>query len=160
MARSFEQLGAEHDIGVIAALSSADMNHHALAVDIVDLQVCHLSTPQTGSVERDEQSAMEGSARGIDESCDFFLAELIAPNETFWGVDLQLNKTIVELESLEKALKGEGIDRRLVREYRDAMDSIISITDTLRRLRTSGPRKGNRTNALLDGDRHLKSITI
>jgi hypothetical protein len=53
--------------------------------------------------------------------------ELIAPNETFWGVDLQLNKTIVELESLEKALNGEGIDRRLVREYRDAMDSIISI---------------------------------
>jgi hypothetical protein len=71
------------------------------------------------------------------------VVELIAPNETFWGVDLQLNKTIVELESLEKALKGEGIDRRLVREYRDAMDSIISITDTLRRLRTSGPRSSD-----------------
>jgi hypothetical protein len=51
------------------------MNHHALAVDIADLQVCYLSTPQTGSVERHEQSAMEGSASGIDESCDFFLAE-------------------------------------------------------------------------------------
>ena len=50
-------------------------NHHALAVDIADLQVCYLSTPQTGSVERHEQSAMEGSAGGIDESCDFFLAE-------------------------------------------------------------------------------------
>ncbi len=68
------------------------------------------------------------------------VVELIVPNETFWGVDLQVNKTVVELESLEKALKGEGIDRRLVREYRDAIDSIISITDTLRRLRSSGPR--------------------
>src|ERR1700726_3594057 len=48
---------------------------HALAVDIADLQVSYLSTPQTGSVERHEQSAMEGSASGIDESCDLFLAE-------------------------------------------------------------------------------------
>src|SRR3974377_130719 len=75
LAQFFEQLGAELDIAVLAALSSADMNPHALAVDIADLQVCHLSTPQAGSVERHEQSAMEGSASGIDESCDFFLAE-------------------------------------------------------------------------------------
>ena len=75
LAQFFEQLGAEQDIAVFAALSSADMNHHALAVDIADLQVCYLRTPQTGSVERHEQSAMEGSASGIDESCDFLLAE-------------------------------------------------------------------------------------
>ena len=48
LAQFFEQLGAEHDIAVFAALSSADMNHHALAVDIADLQVCDLSTPQAG----------------------------------------------------------------------------------------------------------------
>jgi len=71
------------------------------------------------------------------------VVELIAPNETFWGFDLQVNKTIVELESLEKALKGEGIDPRLVREYRDAIDSIIGITDTLRRLRTPSPRNSD-----------------
>ena len=75
LAQFFEQPGAEHDIAVFAALSCADMNHHALAVDIVDFQVCYLSTAQTGSVERHEQSAMEGSASGIDESCDFFLAK-------------------------------------------------------------------------------------
>src|ERR1700746_2267406 len=75
LAQFFEQLGAEHEIAVFAALSCADMNHHALAVDIVDFQVCYLSTPQTGSVERHEQSAMEGSASGIDEASDFFLAE-------------------------------------------------------------------------------------
>jgi hypothetical protein len=67
------------------------------------------------------------------------VVELIAPSETFWGVDLQVNKTIVELQNLEKALKGEEIDLRLVREYRDAMDHISSITETLRRLRTSKP---------------------
>jgi hypothetical protein len=65
------------------------------------------------------------------------VVELIVPNETFWGVDLQVNKTIVELQNLEKALKGEDIDLRLVREYRDAMDYICTITETLRRLRAS-----------------------
>jgi hypothetical protein len=68
------------------------------------------------------------------------IVELIVPSESFWGVDLQLNKTIVELENLEKALKGEEIDLSLVREYRDAMDCISSIMGTLQRLRTSKPR--------------------
>jgi hypothetical protein len=68
------------------------------------------------------------------------VVELIVPSESFWGVDLQVNKTIVELEKLEKALKGEEIDLSLVREYRDAMDYISSITQTLQRLRTSKPR--------------------
>jgi hypothetical protein len=68
------------------------------------------------------------------------VVELIVPSESFWGVDLQVHKTIVELEKLEKALKGEEIDLSLVREYRDAMDYISSITETLQRLRTSKPR--------------------
>jgi hypothetical protein len=68
------------------------------------------------------------------------VVELIVPNETFWGVDLQVNKTIVELQNLEKALKTEEIDLVLVREYRDAMDHICSITETLQRLRNSKPR--------------------
>jgi len=49
-----EQPEAEHDVAVLAAFSSADVNHHALAIDITDLQVCYLSTPQAGSVERHE----------------------------------------------------------------------------------------------------------
>lgn len=68
------------------------------------------------------------------------IVELIVPSESFWGVDLQVNKTIVELQNLEKALKGEESDPSLVREYRNAMDSLTSITDTLQRLRTSKPR--------------------
>jgi len=71
-----------------------------------------------------------GVANGI-------VVELIAPNESFWGVDLQLNKAIVELQNLEKALKVEESDLTLVREYRDAMDYISNTTETLRRLRTS-----------------------
>jgi len=39
LAQFFEQSGAEHDVAVLAAFSSADVNYHALAVDIADLQV-------------------------------------------------------------------------------------------------------------------------
>lgn len=74
-----------------------------------------------------------GVANGI-------VVELIVPSENFWGVDLQVNKTIVELQNLEKALKGEEIDLRLVHEYRDAVDYIRNTTETLHRLRTSKPR--------------------
>jgi signal recognition particle GTPase len=68
------------------------------------------------------------------------IVELIVPNESFWGVDLQVNKTILELQNLEKTLKQEEIDLHLVREYREAVEHIGSITETLRRLRTSKSR--------------------
>ena len=69
-----------------------------------------------------------GVANGI-------VVELVVPNESFWGVDLQVNKAIAELQNLEKALKCEDIDVRLVREYREAVDYIRRTTETLQRLR-------------------------
>src|SRR5215467_2199966 len=47
------------------------------------------------------------------------VVELIVPSEAFWGVDLQVNKTMAELQNLEKSLSHEDIDLRLVHEYRD-----------------------------------------
>ena len=61
--------------------------------------------------------AREGVAHGI-------VVELIVPNESFWGVNLQVKKTSIELQNLEKALQSEGIDLRLLKEYRDAVDYI------------------------------------
>ncbi len=69
-----------------------------------------------------------GVANGI-------VVELIVPNESFWGVDLQVNKTVIELQNLEKALKYEEMDISLVREYRDAVDYIRTTTVTLQKLR-------------------------
>ena len=70
----------------------------------------------------------QGVAHGI-------IVELIVPNESFWGVDLQVNKAIVELQNLEKALKCEDIDLHLVQEYRNAVDYIRATTETVQRLR-------------------------
>jgi len=71
-----------------------------------------------------------GVANGI-------VVELMVPNESFWGVDLQVNKTILELQSLETALRSEDIDVHLMREYRNAVDNIRKITETLQHLRKS-----------------------
>jgi len=69
-----------------------------------------------------------GVANGI-------VVELTVPNESFWGVDLQVNKTILELQNLETALRCEDIDVHLMREYRNAVDNIRTITETLQHLR-------------------------
>src|SRR5579863_2912470 len=63
------------------------------------------------------------------------IVELLLPNAGFWGVDLQLKKTIVELQNLEKLLQCEDIDLRLVKEYRDAVDHIRTAAGTLQQLR-------------------------
>src|SRR5271157_4241658 len=49
-----EQFWAEHHIPVFAPLAASDMNHHALAVDIADLQTRQLGAPQAGGVECDQ----------------------------------------------------------------------------------------------------------
>ena len=36
----FEQLRTEHDIAIFATLATLDTNHHALAIDVSDFQVC------------------------------------------------------------------------------------------------------------------------
>jgi len=90
------------------------------------------------------------------------VVELIVPNEAFWGVDLQVNKTIVELQNLEKALKTEEIDVGLLREYRDAMDHISGVTETLQRLRTSKPRASDDRDLLsaLGKDRIRRATSV
>jgi hypothetical protein len=75
-------------------------------------------------------NSRSGVASGI-------VVELVAPSEVFWGIELQVNKTVVELQNLENALKTQDVDERLVRAYRSAIDNICSLMGTLRQHRTS-----------------------
>ena len=100
-------------------------------------------------------SAREGVANGI-------VVELITPSESFWGVDLQVKKTIVELENLEKALQGEDMDIRLVKEYRDAVEHIRAAAGTLEQLR-EGQFRGTDDSELLSSlaaDRIQRTINL
>jgi hypothetical protein len=72
--------------------------------------------------------AREGVANGI-------VVELIVPDEAFWGVNLQVKKASIELQNLEKALQCEGIDLRLLKEYRDAVDYIRTAAGVVQQLR-------------------------
>ncbi|HEX3119836.1 MAG TPA: hypothetical protein VHP80_12135 [Candidatus Acidoferrum sp.] len=78
------------------------------------------------------------------------VVELVVPNEVFWGIDLQMNKTVVELQNLENALKTQDVDQRLIREYRSAIDNICSLMDTLRQHRVSTASPSDDQEALRD----------
>lgn len=73
-------------------------------------------------------SSREGVSHGI-------VVELITPSESFWGVNLQVKKTSVELQKLEKSLQAEGIDFRLLNEFRDTVDTLRTTALAVQRLR-------------------------
>jgi len=70
----------------------------------------------------------EGVSHGI-------IVELITPSEIFWGVNLQIKKTSVELQKLEQSLRSEGIDLRLLNEFRDTVDYIRTAAVAVQQLR-------------------------
>jgi hypothetical protein len=70
----------------------------------------------------------EGVSHGI-------IVELIVPSEAFWGVNLQVKKVGIELQKLEKCLRSEGIDLRLLNEYRDVVDYIRNVSLAVQQLR-------------------------
>src|ERR1700679_3339923 len=74
-AKFLEQLRAEHDIAVLAALALSDMDHHPLAVDVTDLQVSRFCAACAGGIHRHQQDAMKRRVRGLNQSRDFFLTE-------------------------------------------------------------------------------------
>ena len=73
-------------------------------------------------------SSREGVSHGI-------IVELIVPGESFWGVNLQVKKTGVELQKLENSLRSEGIDLRLLNEFRDAVDYVRTAAVIVQQLR-------------------------
>lgn len=87
-----------------------------LSAETVEARV--LATPETRA----------GVSKGI-------IIELVAPSDTFWGVDLQVKKTAVELQKLETSLRSQGIDLRLLKEFRDAVDYIRTAATVAQQLR-------------------------
>ncbi len=73
-------------------------------------------------------SSREGVSHGI-------IVELISPSDSFWGVNLQVKKTSVELQKLEKSLQAEGIDFRLLSEFRDTVDTLRTTALAVQQLR-------------------------
>jgi hypothetical protein len=50
--------------------------------------------------------------------------ELLTPSDTFWGVTFRLKMAIDDLLKLEEAIRSGGMDSRVLREFRDAVDYV------------------------------------
>jgi hypothetical protein len=61
--------------------------------------------------------AKDGSLLGV-------AVELVKPSESFWGVNFQLRKTSAQLAHIEEAIKSGGVDPRILRDFRDAVDYV------------------------------------
>ena len=70
-----EQLLAKHDIAIPVTLAAVDVNHHAAAVDVADLQMGHFGSPGSGAVHGHQQDAIERQLGCIDQLCHFLRGE-------------------------------------------------------------------------------------
>jgi len=73
-------------------------------------------------------NSREGVSHGI-------VVELVTPDESFWGASLQMKKAGVELQRLEKSLRSQNLDLRLLKEFRDAVDYLHAIAGSVQQAR-------------------------
>jgi hypothetical protein len=66
------QMGAEHDVAVLAAFAVLDMHHHAGRVDICEFEGRALGATHASAIEGHENGAVEGDRRGVDQAGDLF----------------------------------------------------------------------------------------
>lgn len=81
--------------------------------------------------------------------------ELVVPSETFWGVNFQLKKTNAQLFKLEQAIMSGGVDLRVLRDFRDAVDYVRTTAGAVQKwqeLQLQG-RDPDEARSLLLGER-------
>jgi hypothetical protein len=107
--------------GLLEMAHQPEMGSRVTIANLISAETAEarvLATPNT----------REGVAHGI-------VVELIVPNESFWGIDLQVKKTGIELQKLEKALRDAGIDLRMLKEYREASEYVRATAGAVKQLR-------------------------
>ena len=111
--------------GVIEFAEAREVNMHGGLLDMRGrpavgslIELTNLSSTKTAS-------ARMLSVRASKESGEMGVAvELLTPSETFWGVTFRLKMAIDDLLKLEKAIRSGGMDTRVLREFRDAVDYV------------------------------------
>jgi len=143
VARQVNANGGSLEMGIHPNVGSRITLTNFLSGESVEARV--LATP----------NSREGVSQGI-------VVELITPNERFWGVNLQVKKTSVELQKLEKSLQSEGVDFRLLSEFRDTVDSLRTITLAVQQLREHQlkGRDDGEIKAMLVADRVRRATNL
>jgi hypothetical protein len=130
------EMGAYPEIGMRVALTNL------ISAESAEARV--LATP----------NSREGVAHGI-------VVELVTPDENFWGASLQVKKAAVELQRLEKMLRAQNVDLRLLKEFRDAVDYLQAIAGSVQQARERQIEgEEDDTESLLVGERIRRTINF
>ena len=98
-----EQGRAQGQVAVLVSLAIDDMDDHALAVDVGDLEPGEFGAAHAGSVKHHQQGALKQTAAGVDQTCDFFLAEDVGQLLPRLGIGQELT----ELMAMKRAHEEE-----------------------------------------------------
>ena len=112
-AKFFEQDGAQHHVAILATLAALDVENHALAVHITDLETSQLRVPNAGGVESHEHGAIKGSGSGVDELRYLFLTENGGQAVAFLGIGSVGNAPrLLQRLDLEKLQSAQMVGHR------------------------------------------------
>jgi hypothetical protein len=110
---------------VIEFAEAKEVNHHGgrlgmrgrpaigSVIDLTNLTSTKTASARVVSLRPSKKSDVLGVA-----------VELLTPSDTFWGVTFRLKMAIDDLLKLEEAIRSGGMDSRVLREFRDAVDYV------------------------------------
>jgi hypothetical protein len=111
--------------GVIEFTEAKEVNMHGGRLDMRGRPAIGSVIELTSLTSTKTASARVVSLRPSKKSEVLEVAvELLTPSETFWGVTFRLKRAIDDLLKLEEAIRSGGMDPRVLREFRDAVDYV------------------------------------
>jgi hypothetical protein len=111
--------------GVIEFAEAKEVNQHGGLLDMRGRPAIGSVIELTNLASTKTASAQVVSLRPSKGSEVLRVAvELLTPSETFWGPTFRLKMAIDSLLKLEEAIRSGGMDPRVLREFRDAVDHV------------------------------------
>jgi hypothetical protein len=111
--------------GIIEFAEAKEVNQHGGLLDMRGRPAIGSVIELTNVASTKTASAQVVSLRPSKGSASLRVAvELLTPSETFWGPTFRLKMAIDSLLKLEEAIRSGGMDPRVLREFRDAVDHV------------------------------------
>jgi hypothetical protein len=99
--QGLQQRRAERNVTAGAAFSAFHADHHALAIDVAELQQRHFGAPHPGAIEGHQQSALQKIPGGIDEARDLLQTQHGGESSVILGIG-QIFSNFVSFESSDE----------------------------------------------------------
>jgi hypothetical protein len=149
--------------GVIEFAEAKEVNMHGGLLDMRGRPTIGSVIELTNLASTKTASARVLSLRPSKESGVLGVAlELLTPSETFWGVTFRLKRAIDDLHKLESAIRAGGMDPRVLREFRDAVDYVRKTAWALQELqeRQAHQRDTSTVRSLLTEERVRRATQL